>query len=116
MNFQTVQQIGTPPRKCAAAAPNLYDNRSRTCFYLAKLIGAMRKGIMFRKFANKLQYASERIVVWALRRVLYNYSAVVATEFGKVGQFRSEVIAVAFDHWTKLADLNERVSKLERAA
>lgn len=68
------------------------------------------------KIADKLQYAAERIVVWALRRVLFNYSAVVAKEFGKVDQFKSEVLAVAHDHWNKLSDLNARVSKLERSA
>ena len=71
---------------------------------------------MFKKCAEKLRYASERIVVWSLRRVLCNYSVVVAREFGKVAEFRSEVITVAHDHWNKLANLNERVSKLERGA
>ena len=71
---------------------------------------------MFKKIIAKVQYASERAVVWALRRVLFNYSAVVAREFAKTDQFRSEVITVAQDHWNRLADLNKRVSKLEEGA
>ncbi len=66
---------------------------------------------------QKIQYAAERVVVWTLRRVLVNYSAIVAREIARLDtNSRSLQTAVQFvsaDHWKHLNDLNARLWKLE---
>jgi len=68
---------------------------------------------------QKIQYVAERVVVWTLRRVLVNYSAVVAREITRLdahaAKLQTAVQFVAADHWKHLNDLNARLSQLEKA-
>ena len=69
---------------------------------------------------QKLQYLCERAVVWTLRRVLLNYSAVVAREISRIDAnsqtLQKQVQYVAADHWKHLNELNARLQKLEAKA
>ncbi|HZQ90379.1 MAG TPA: hypothetical protein VFA60_01145 [Terriglobales bacterium] len=73
---------------------------------------------MVQKFINKLQYRAERVVVWALRRCLTGYSAVVACEVARINaehrQLRAEAQFVAADHWRHLNELHARLTALEK--
>ena len=70
--------------------------------------------------SQKIQYVAERVIVWTLRRVLLNYSSVVAREITRIDAnsrtFQKQVQFVAADHWKHLNELNARLQRLEAKA